>query len=110
MGIGTGTNAWWNDVLEDGPSSMSAKFFDVDWTPVEEELLAKLLLPILGDQYGQVLERGELRLISRTAGSACNTSSTSCRSIRGSRRASFAWPCSPSPMHSRPTTRSSTSS
>jgi (1->4)-alpha-D-glucan 1-alpha-D-glucosylmutase len=63
MGIGTGTNAWWNDVLEDGPSSMSAKFFDVDWTPVKEELLAKLLLPILGDQYGQVLERGELRLI-----------------------------------------------
>ena len=31
MGIGTGTNAWWNDVLENGPSSPSAKFFDVDW-------------------------------------------------------------------------------
>jgi (1->4)-alpha-D-glucan 1-alpha-D-glucosylmutase len=63
MGIGTGANTWWNDVLENGPSSPSARFFDVDWTPVKEELHAKLLLPILGDQYGQVLERGELRLI-----------------------------------------------
>jgi (1->4)-alpha-D-glucan 1-alpha-D-glucosylmutase len=65
MGIGTGTNAWWNDVLENGPSSPSAKFFDVDWAPVKAELHAKLLLPILGDQYGQVLERGELRLVFR---------------------------------------------
>ena len=62
MGIGTGTNAWWNDVLENGPSAAAANFFDVDWTPVKEELHAKLLLPILGDQYGHVLERGELQL------------------------------------------------
>jgi (1->4)-alpha-D-glucan 1-alpha-D-glucosylmutase len=62
MGIGTGANAWWVDVLENGPSSPTAKFFDVDWTPVKEALHAKLLLPILGDQYGQVLERGELQL------------------------------------------------
>ena len=65
MGIGTGANAWWNDVLENGPSSPSARFFDIDWTPVKEELHAKLLLPILGDQYGQVLERGELQLMFR---------------------------------------------
>jgi len=62
MGIGTGTNAWWNDVLENGPSAAAAAFFDIDWRPVKEELHAKLLLPILGDQYGQVLERGELQL------------------------------------------------
>ncbi|MBA2605218.1 MAG: malto-oligosyltrehalose synthase [Acidobacteria bacterium] len=62
MGIGTGANAWWMEVLENGPSSPSAKFFDVDWTPVKAELHAKLLLPILGDQYGQVLERGEMQL------------------------------------------------
>ena len=62
MGIGTGTNARWNDVLENGPSSPAAKFFDIDWTPVRAELQAKLLLPILGDQYGHVLERGELTL------------------------------------------------
>jgi (1->4)-alpha-D-glucan 1-alpha-D-glucosylmutase len=63
MGIGTGTNAWWNDVLENGPSSPTAKYFDIDWTPVKTELHAKLLLPILGDQYGRVLERGELQLM-----------------------------------------------
>ena len=65
MGIGTGTNAWWNDVLENGPSSPSAKFFDIDWAPVKQGLYAKLLLPILGDQYGHVLERGELQLMLR---------------------------------------------
>ena len=63
MGIGTGVNARWIDLLENGPSSPAAKFFDVDWTPVKAELHAKLLLPILGDQYGHVLEKGELQLV-----------------------------------------------
>src|SRR5690349_10198690 len=62
MGVGTGRNTWWNDVLENGPSSPAAAFFDIDWQPVREKLHAKLLLPILGDQYGNVLERGELQL------------------------------------------------
>jgi (1->4)-alpha-D-glucan 1-alpha-D-glucosylmutase len=62
MGVGTATNAWWRDVLENGPSSPTARFFDIDWTPIKAELHAKLLLPILGDQYGSVLERGELTL------------------------------------------------
>jgi (1->4)-alpha-D-glucan 1-alpha-D-glucosylmutase len=62
MGIGTGNNVRWNDLLENGPSSPAAIFFDVDWSPVKAELQAKLLLPILGDQYGNVLERGELQL------------------------------------------------
>jgi (1->4)-alpha-D-glucan 1-alpha-D-glucosylmutase len=70
MGIGTGTNPWWNDVLENGPSSPAAIFFDVDWHPVKAELDAKLLLPILGDQYGNVLERGELQLVFRSGGIA----------------------------------------
>ena len=65
MGIGTGTNPWWTDLLENGPSAASAAFFDVDWRPVKAELQAKLLLPILGDQYGTVLERGELQLAFR---------------------------------------------
>ena len=60
MGIGTGRNARWNDVLENGPSSPASDFFDIEWSPENEELHAKLLLPILGDQYGRVLERGEL--------------------------------------------------
>jgi (1->4)-alpha-D-glucan 1-alpha-D-glucosylmutase len=62
MGIATGSNPWWNDVLENGPSSPYAEFFDVDWDPVKRELANKVLLPILGDQYGRVLESQELVL------------------------------------------------
>jgi (1->4)-alpha-D-glucan 1-alpha-D-glucosylmutase len=62
MGIDPQTNVWWHDVLENGPSSPYARFFDIDWRPVKEELRNRVLLAILGDQYGQVLERGELRL------------------------------------------------
>ena len=50
------------DVLENGPSSSYAGFFDIDWHPVKKELENKILIPILGDQYGTVLENGELRL------------------------------------------------
>ncbi|NJM06542.1 hypothetical protein HC891_10630 [Candidatus Gracilibacteria bacterium] len=61
MGIGNG-NPWWMDVLEHGPSSSYATFFDIDWEPVKQQLAGKVLLPILGDQYGVVLENGELQL------------------------------------------------
>jgi (1->4)-alpha-D-glucan 1-alpha-D-glucosylmutase len=62
MGISTATNPWWRDVLANGPETPSARFFDIDWNPFKAELRRKLLLPILGDQYGQVLDRGELQL------------------------------------------------
>lgn len=62
MGAHPSANPWWRDVLENGPSSPYASFFDIDWEPTKPELKDKILLPILGDQYGQVLERGELRL------------------------------------------------
>jgi (1->4)-alpha-D-glucan 1-alpha-D-glucosylmutase len=62
MGIDPEANPWWQDVLENGACSAHAHFFDVDWDPVKPELKGKVLLPILGDQYGNVLERGELRL------------------------------------------------
>jgi (1->4)-alpha-D-glucan 1-alpha-D-glucosylmutase len=55
-------NPWWNDMLENGPSSPYAAYFDIDWRPVKEELRDKILLPILGGQYGQVLESGSLQL------------------------------------------------
>jgi (1->4)-alpha-D-glucan 1-alpha-D-glucosylmutase len=55
-------NPWWRDVLENGPSSPYARYFDIDWDPVKPELKGKVLLPLLGGQYGRVLERGELRL------------------------------------------------
>jgi len=61
MGIERG-NALWADVLENGPSSLYAGTFDIDWEPIKAELKDKVLLPILGDQFGRVLERGELKL------------------------------------------------
>lgn len=61
MGVGP-QNAWWMDVLENGPSSLYSPFFDIDWTPLKSELSNKVLLPILGDHYGRVLENGELVL------------------------------------------------
>ncbi|MFL5806778.1 MAG: malto-oligosyltrehalose synthase [Roseiflexaceae bacterium] len=62
MGIGESTNTWWMDVLENGPSSLYAPFFDIDWHPLKDELENKVLLPILGQQYGRVLENCELVL------------------------------------------------
>lgn len=62
MGIVDEANSWWTDVLENGPSSIYAEYFDLDWDPVRPALENKVLLPILGDQYGRVLESGKLRL------------------------------------------------
>lgn len=62
MGIAEPGNAWWMDVLENGPSSLAAQCFDIDWHPLKAELENKVLLPILGDQYGRVLEKGELTI------------------------------------------------
>ncbi len=62
MGIGEPLNQWWMDVLENGPSSVYAPYFDIEWHPLKSDLHEKVLLPILGDQYGRVLERGELRV------------------------------------------------
>jgi len=62
MGIAEPGNKWWADVLENGPSSMYAPYFDIDWSPLKSDLHDKVLLPILTDQYGRVLERGELQV------------------------------------------------
>ena len=62
MGIERALNPWWRDVLENGPSSPYARFFDIDWQPLKRELENKVLLPILGDQYGRVLEGDGFRV------------------------------------------------
>ncbi|MEO8358785.1 MAG: malto-oligosyltrehalose synthase [Vicinamibacteria bacterium] len=62
MGVFGADNAWWMDVLENGPASKYAGYFDIDWKPLNPELLGKVLLPVLGDHYGSVLQRGELIL------------------------------------------------
>jgi (1->4)-alpha-D-glucan 1-alpha-D-glucosylmutase len=56
-------NRWWMDVLENGPSSPYAHFFDIDWHPPKIDLLNKVLLPILGDQYGTVLENQGIQVV-----------------------------------------------
>ncbi len=60
MGVGI-DNPWWADTLEWGAGSAWARYFDIDWTPPEPSLHGKLLLPVLGDRYGQLLHTGELR-------------------------------------------------
>ncbi|HZV47382.1 MAG TPA: malto-oligosyltrehalose synthase [Thermodesulfovibrionales bacterium] len=62
MCIQSKDNAWWMNILENGRSSIYAEYFDIDWNPVKKELKNKVLLPILGDHYGRVLESQELRL------------------------------------------------
>ncbi|HWL89290.1 MAG TPA: glycogen debranching protein GlgX, partial [Polyangiaceae bacterium] len=63
MGIAVGQNRTWDDVLENGQSSLCAEYFDIDWYPPKFDLENRVLLPLLGDQYGVVLERGELRVV-----------------------------------------------
>jgi (1->4)-alpha-D-glucan 1-alpha-D-glucosylmutase len=63
MGIGSRCNSWWMDLLRHGPKARFASCFDVDWNTAWPGLRGKVLLPVLGDHYGRVLERGELRLV-----------------------------------------------
>ena len=65
MAIAGRQNPWWWDVLENGPSSRYAFYFDVDWEASEERWPNKVLLPVLEDHYGRVLEAGKLRLARR---------------------------------------------
>lgn len=62
MGIQGGHNPYWEDVLTHGQASRYAHFFDISWQPLKRALENKVLLPTLGDQYGRILERGELHL------------------------------------------------
>jgi (1->4)-alpha-D-glucan 1-alpha-D-glucosylmutase len=53
---------WWQDVLENGRASEYSDFFDIDWTPLKPDMQGKLLLPILGKQYGEALESKEIQI------------------------------------------------
>jgi (1->4)-alpha-D-glucan 1-alpha-D-glucosylmutase len=59
-------NPWWMDVLENGPGSAYADYFDIDWhpAPLKAAFLQenRVLLPVLGDLYGTALENEELTL------------------------------------------------
>lgn len=62
MGVGAGDNPWWQDVLQNGRASAYADFFDIDWEPLKPELRNKVLLPILGNPYGEDLEAGHIQV------------------------------------------------
>lgn len=61
MGIKKG-NLWWQDVLEQGPYSQYASYFDINWVPEKPELLNKVLLPILNAPFGEIIENQEIVL------------------------------------------------
>ena len=56
------SNPWWWDVLENGPASPFAAFFDIDWAGRDEKSAYRVLVPVLGDHYGRVLEAGEVQV------------------------------------------------
>lgn len=60
--MGIAHNPYWRDILERGRQSVYAAFFDIDWSPVKGELRERVLLPVLEDFYGRVLEAGLIRL------------------------------------------------
>jgi (1->4)-alpha-D-glucan 1-alpha-D-glucosylmutase len=62
MSLGEQNRYWW-DVLENGTNSRYASFFDIDWNSSEERLRDKVLVPILGDQYGRVLSAGGVKVV-----------------------------------------------
>ena len=61
MGVGN-DSVWWQDVLENGRASKYAEFFDIDWDPLKADMQGKLLLPILGNQYGEELESKHIQI------------------------------------------------
>ncbi|MDP9172867.1 MAG: malto-oligosyltrehalose synthase [Planctomycetota bacterium] len=69
VGVATNENVWWNDVLENGPASVYANYFDIAWTgSPHTDLSGRVLIPTLGAMYGQELEKGSLQLIFESGG------------------------------------------
>ncbi|HUY82858.1 MAG TPA: malto-oligosyltrehalose synthase [Acidobacteriaceae bacterium] len=62
MSVGN-DSVWWQDVLENGRASQYAEFFDIDWDPLKTDMQSKLLLPILGAQYGEELENKHIQIV-----------------------------------------------
>jgi (1->4)-alpha-D-glucan 1-alpha-D-glucosylmutase len=63
MSVADRGNRWWWDVLADGMSSPYARFFDIDWEADEPRLRHRVLLPLLADQVGRMLEDGAISLV-----------------------------------------------
>src|SRR5690606_7893345 len=55
MALAGSANRWWWDVLEDGPASRYAGYFDIEWANPDPDAGPTVLMPILGDHLGRVL-------------------------------------------------------
>ncbi len=86
MGVARGENAYWNDVLENGPSSIHAPMFDIDWAPLEGELARKVLLPLLDAHFGRRWSAAISAPRSRAAPSSSASTARACPSIRARSR------------------------
>lgn len=62
MAVGGADNPWWQSLLAWGRRSPYAEFFDIQWHSADPLLTGQLLLPFLGSDYGQALQKGELPL------------------------------------------------
>jgi (1->4)-alpha-D-glucan 1-alpha-D-glucosylmutase len=62
MSVDSG-NAWWQDLLRNGPASRYARWFDISWDSQNSRQGPKVVLPVLEDIYGKVLEAGKLKLV-----------------------------------------------
>jgi len=60
MGVGGSDNQWWLSVLEWGALSPFAHAFDIDWQRLGAG--RNLVIPFLGERYGEALENGLLEL------------------------------------------------
>ena len=63
MGVGHADNQWWLDVLEWGQDSQFGKFFDIDWQVADPALRGKVLLPVLGENFGEAIIGGKIKLV-----------------------------------------------
>ena len=50
------------ELIENGPGFIPLYYFDIEWNHQYESIKGRLLAPILGDVYGECLERGEIKL------------------------------------------------
>ena len=72
-------------MLENGPSSPWAGHFDVDWDPPEAKLRNTVLMPVLGDHYGRVLDAGRAHARARRRPASSSATSTTCSRWRPGR-------------------------
>ena len=62
MGIAGVMNSWWRNVLENGKYSAFEPFFDIQWKAEGSRGHPWVLVPLLEDHYGKVLEEGKIAL------------------------------------------------